>query len=88
MTLPASRQSKQNVAATTHATTYTASKPPARPAPPSVGIVPSTSTTTTTTITTTLVVVLLKDLHHPQISEQISHPLSVVHHQNQHHLIS
>ncbi|XP_031369761.1 intersectin-1 isoform X9 [Apis dorsata] len=52
MTLPASRQSKQNVAATTHATTYTPSKP-ARPAPPSVGIVPSTSTTTTTTITTT-----------------------------------
>lgn len=38
MTLPASRQSKQNVAATTHATTYTASKPPARPAPPSVGM--------------------------------------------------
>ncbi|XP_076754423.1 dynamin associated protein 160 isoform X3 [Xylocopa sonorina] len=53
MTLPASRQSRQNVAATTHATTHTASKPPARPAPPSVGIVPSTSTTTTTTITTT-----------------------------------
>ncbi|KOC60838.1 Intersectin-2 [Habropoda laboriosa] len=47
MTLPASRQSRQNVAATTHATTHTASKPPARPAPPSVGIVPSTSTTTT-----------------------------------------
>ncbi|XP_076478469.1 dynamin associated protein 160 isoform X8 [Bombus vancouverensis nearcticus] len=37
MTLPASRQSRQNVAATTHATTHTASKPPARPAPPSVG---------------------------------------------------
>ncbi|XP_068979459.1 intersectin-1 isoform X2 [Bombus flavifrons] len=51
MTLPASRQSRQNVAATTHATTHTASKPPARPAPPSVGIVPSTSTTTTTTTT-------------------------------------
>ncbi|XP_076618966.1 dynamin associated protein 160 isoform X3 [Colletes latitarsis] len=53
MTLPASRQSRQNVAATTHATTHTASKPPARPAPPSVGIVPSASTTTTTTTTTT-----------------------------------
>ncbi|OAD53884.1 Intersectin-2, partial [Eufriesea mexicana] len=51
MTLPASRQSRQNVAATTHATTHTASKPPARPAPPSVGIVPSTSTTTTITTT-------------------------------------
>ncbi|XP_026672719.1 intersectin-1 isoform X4 [Ceratina calcarata] len=47
MTLPASRQSRQNVAATTHATTHTASKPPARPAPPSVGIVPSSSITTT-----------------------------------------
>lgn len=34
----ASRQSRQNVAATTHATTHTASKPPARPAPPSVGM--------------------------------------------------
>ncbi|XP_076663199.1 dynamin associated protein 160 isoform X5 [Andrena cerasifolii] len=53
MTLPASRQSRQNVAATTHATTHTASKPPARPAPPTVGIVPSTSTTTTTTTTAT-----------------------------------
>ncbi|XP_076164152.1 dynamin associated protein 160 isoform X2 [Ptiloglossa arizonensis] len=37
MTLPESRQSRQNVAATTHAITHTASKPPARPAPPSVG---------------------------------------------------
>ncbi|XP_029038941.2 intersectin-2 isoform X7 [Osmia bicornis bicornis] len=49
MNLPASRQNRQNVAATTHATSHTASKPPARPAPPSVGIVPSTSTATTTT---------------------------------------
>nr|XP_031841629.1 intersectin-1 isoform X3 [Nomia melanderi] len=45
MTLPASRQNRQNVAATTHATTHTASKPPARPAPPSVGanFIPATA---------------------------------------------
>ncbi|XP_046814362.1 intersectin-1 isoform X5 [Vespa crabro] len=37
MTLPASRQNRQNVATNIHATTHTPSKPPARPAPPSVG---------------------------------------------------
>ncbi|XP_014616737.1 PREDICTED: intersectin-1 isoform X1 [Polistes canadensis] len=47
MTLPASRQNRQNVASNIHATTHTPSKPPARPAPPSVGIVPSTSTPST-----------------------------------------
>ncbi|XP_047345543.1 intersectin-1 isoform X7 [Vespa velutina] len=47
MTLPASRQNRQNVATNIHATTHTPSKPPARPAPPSVGIVPSTSTPST-----------------------------------------
>ncbi|XP_025989410.2 intersectin-1 isoform X4 [Solenopsis invicta] len=46
-TLIALQQNRQNVAPSTHATTHIPSKPPARPAPPSVGIAPPLSTTTT-----------------------------------------
>nr|XP_012216614.1 PREDICTED: intersectin-1 isoform X3 [Linepithema humile] len=42
--LIALQQNRQNVAPSTHATTHTPSKPPARPAPPSVGIAPPTTT--------------------------------------------
>ncbi|XP_025153688.1 intersectin-2 isoform X3 [Harpegnathos saltator] len=42
--LIALQQSRQNVAASTHATTHTPSKPPARPVPPSVGIAPPLNT--------------------------------------------
>ncbi|XP_072755931.1 intersectin-1 [Anoplolepis gracilipes] len=44
--LIALQQNRQIVAPSTHATTHIPSKPPARPAPPSVGIAPSVSTTT------------------------------------------
>ncbi|XP_011350007.2 intersectin-2 isoform X6 [Ooceraea biroi] len=44
--LIALQQNRQNVAPSTHATTHTPSKPPARPVPPSVGIAPSVNTTT------------------------------------------
>ncbi|GAB1868196.1 Intersectin-1 [Camponotus japonicus] len=44
--LIALQQNRQNVAPSTHATTYIPSKPPARPAPPSVGVAPSVNTTT------------------------------------------
>ncbi|XP_071643999.1 intersectin-1 isoform X4 [Temnothorax longispinosus] len=45
-TLIALQQNRQNVAPSTHATTHIPSKPPARPAPPSVGVAPSLNTTT------------------------------------------
>ncbi|XP_025267864.1 intersectin-1 isoform X9 [Camponotus floridanus] len=44
--LIALQQNRQNVAPSTHATTHIPSKPPARPAPPSVGVAPSVNTTT------------------------------------------
>ncbi|XP_011689438.1 PREDICTED: intersectin-1 isoform X2 [Wasmannia auropunctata] len=44
-TLIALQQNRQNVASSTHATTHIPSKPPARPAPPSVGIAPPLNTT-------------------------------------------
>ncbi|KAL6445055.1 hypothetical protein ACFW04_002162 [Cataglyphis niger] len=43
--LIALQQNRQNVAPSTHATTHIPSKPPARPAPPSVGVASSVSTT-------------------------------------------
>ncbi|XP_050466671.1 intersectin-1 isoform X3 [Cataglyphis hispanica] len=43
--LIALQQNRQNVAPSTHATTHIPSKPPARPAPPSVGVASSLSTT-------------------------------------------
>ncbi|KYQ52515.1 Intersectin-2 [Trachymyrmex zeteki] len=46
-TLIALQQNRQIVAPSTHATTHISSKPPARPAPPSVGIAPPLNTTTT-----------------------------------------
>ncbi|KAG5347923.1 ITSN2 protein, partial [Acromyrmex charruanus] len=45
-TLIALQQNRQIVAPSTHATTHISSKPPARPAPPSVGIAPPLNTTT------------------------------------------
>ncbi|XP_028046441.1 intersectin-1 isoform X3 [Monomorium pharaonis] len=45
-TLIALQQNRQNVVPSTHATTHIPSKPPARPAPPSVGIAPPLNTTT------------------------------------------